>query len=54
MEDERLSRMETKIDKLCGAVVEMAQIEECMITVFESFDMNNNAWKKYDDRMNEI
>ena len=54
MEDEQLSRMETKIDKLSEAVVEMARMEERNITVSKRFDMSNDAWKKYDDRMNEI
>ena len=54
MEDERLSRMETKIDKLSEAVVAMARMEERMITVFKRLDMSDVAWKKYDDRMNEI
>ena len=54
MEDERLSRMETKIDKLSEAVVAMARMEERMITVFKRLDMSDEAWKKYDDRINEI
>ena len=54
MEDERLSRMETKIDKLYEAVVAMARMEERMITVFKRLDMSDDARKKYDDRINEI
>tara|TARA_S200000501_G_scaffold353550_1_gene373438 strand:+ start:606 stop:872 length:267 start_codon:yes stop_codon:yes gene_type:complete len=54
MEDERLSRMETKIDKLSKAVVAMARMEERMITVFKLLDFSDDAWKKYDERMNEI
>ena len=46
--------METKIDKLSEAVVAMARMEERMITVFKRLDMSDDAWKKYDDRMNEI
>ena len=46
--------METKIDKLSEAVVVMARIQERMITVFKRLDMSDDAWKKYDDRMNEI
>ena len=49
MEDEQLSRMETKIDKLSEAVVAMARMEERMITVFKRLDMCDDAWKKYDD-----
>ena len=54
MEDERLSRMETKIDKLSEAVIAMARIEERMITVFKRLDMTDDAWKKYDNRMDDI
>ena len=54
MEDERLSRMKTKIDKLYEAVVAMARMEERMITVFKRLDMSDDARKKYDDRINEI
>ena len=54
MEDKRLSRMETKIDKLSEDVVAMACMEERMITVFKRLDMSDDVWKKYDDRMNEI
>ena len=54
MEDERLSRMKTKIDKLSEAVVAMARMEERMITVFKRLDMSDVAWKKYDDHINEI
>ena len=54
MEGERLSRMETKIDKLSEAVVVMARMEERMITFFKRLDMSDDAWKKYYDRMNEI
>ena len=54
MEDEQLSRMKTKIDKLSEAVVAMARMEERNIIVFKRFDMSNDARKKYDDRMYEI
>ena len=39
MNDERLFRMETKLDKLSEAVVAMARMEERMITVFKRLDM---------------
>ena len=54
MEDEQLSRMKTKIDKLSEAVVAMARMEERNIIVFKRFDMSNDARKKYDDRMKSI
>jgi hypothetical protein len=54
MSDERLSRMETKLDKLSEAVVAMARMEERMITVFKRLDMIDDAWKKYDNRMDDM
>ena len=54
MNDERLSRMETKLDKLSEAVVAMARMEERIITVFKRLDMIDDGWKKYDNRMDEI
>ena len=35
MSEERLSRMEDKLDKLSEAVVEMARMEERLLTVFK-------------------
>ena len=54
MEDERLSRMETKIDKLSEADIAMPRKEERMITVFKRLDMTDDAWKKYDNPMDDI
>ena len=51
MEDERLSWMVTKIDKLSEAFMAMARIEERMITIFKLLDMIDDAWNEYDDRM---
>ncbi len=52
--DERLSRMESKLDKLSEAVIAMARMKERMITLFKRWDMIDDAWKKYDNRMDEI
>ena len=35
MSDERLSRMENKLDKLSEAVVEMARVEERLLIIFK-------------------
>ena len=50
MSDERLSRMETKLDKLSEAVVEMARIEERLLKVFKRLEHMDSAFKKHDDR----
>jgi hypothetical protein len=52
--EERLSRMEDKIDKLSEAVVYMARIEERIITVFKRMDNMEGQFKKFDDRMDEL
>ena len=54
MSDERLSRMEDKLDKLSEAVVEMARMEEHLLTIFKRLEHMDAAFKKYDDRVDEI
>ena len=54
MSEERLSRMEDKLDKLSEAVVEMVQMEERLLTVFKRLEHMDAAFKKYDDRVDEI
>ena len=54
MSDERLSRMETKLDKLSEAVVEIARMEERLLTIFKRLKHMDTAFKKYDDRVEEI
>tara|TARA_Y100000813_G_scaffold29413_1_gene18580 strand:- start:181 stop:507 length:327 start_codon:yes stop_codon:yes gene_type:complete len=54
MSDERLCRMEDKLDKLSEAVVEMARIEERLLTIFKRLEHMDAAFKKYDDRVDEI
>ena len=54
MSDERLCRMEDKLDKLSVAVVEMARMEERLLTIFKRLEHMDAAFKKYDDRVDEI
>ena len=54
MSDERLCRMEDKLDKLSEAVVEMARMEERLLTIFKRLEHMDAAFKKYDDRLDEI
>ena len=46
--------MEDKLDKLSEAVVEMARIEERLLTIFKRLEHMDAAFKKYDDRVDEI
>lgn len=47
MDDDRLSRIEEKLDKMSDAIVSLARMEERMISLFKRMDI-------YDDRQNEI
>ena len=46
--DERLSRVENKIDKLSEAIVEMARMEERVISAFKRMDNIADYQKKMD------
>jgi len=46
MSDERLGRMEIKLDKLSKAVVEMAKMEERPLTMFKRLEHMDAAFKK--------
>lgn len=54
MSDDRLHRIEEKVDKLADAVVEMARMEERLLTIFKRLEHMDAAFKKYDDRVDEI
>ena len=54
MTDQRLSRMEDKLDKLSEAVVYMARMEERMVSVFKRMDSMNDAYKRFDERMDKL
>ena len=46
--------METKLDKLSETVVEMARMEERLLPIFKRFKHMDAAFKKYDDRVDDI
>ena len=46
--------MEDKLDKLSEAVVEMARMEERLLTIFKRLEHMDAVFKKYDDRVDEI
>ena len=54
MSDDRLSRMEEKLDRLSEAVVAMARMEERMLTLFKRMDNFDGTLRKIDERMDEI
>ena len=54
MSDDRLSRMEEKLDRLSEAVVAMARMEERMQTLFKRMDKFDSCIQKVDDRLDEM
>jgi hypothetical protein len=54
MNEDRLSRMEEKLDRLSDAVVAMARMEERMLTLFKRMDKFDDVAHKIDNRMDEI
>lgn len=54
MSDDRLDRIEEKVDKLADAMVEMARMEERLITVFKRMDDMGGVLKKMDDRLDDM
>ena len=54
MTDERLSRMEDKLDKLSEAVVSMARIEERLTAGFKRMDKIDDLNTANDARMDDL
>ena len=54
MTDERLTRIEDKLDKLSNAVVTLARMEERMITLFKRMDHYDDAQKHMWDRVRKL
>tara|TARA_R110002167_G_scaffold240818_2_gene445992 strand:+ start:735 stop:998 length:264 start_codon:yes stop_codon:yes gene_type:complete len=52
--DERLTRVEDKIDKLSEAVVAMARMEERVVSAFKRMDGLVDYQNKMDSRLDEI
>ena len=54
MTDDRLDRIEGKVDKLSDAVVEMARMEERLVTVYKRIDNVEALLNKMDDRLDQM
>ena len=50
----RLCRMEDRLDKLWEAVLEMARMEEYLLTIFKRLKHIDATFKMYDGRVYEI
>lgn len=51
MSEDRLSRIETKLDLLTDAMVSLARMEEKMVTLFRRMDKYDDAQSKIDGRL---
>ena len=54
MDDLRLSRIESKLDKLADAVVSLARMEERMLTIFKRIENYEERQQKIEERVTEI
>jgi hypothetical protein len=54
MEEQRLARIELKLDKLSEAVVSLARMEERMITLFNRMDGYDIRQNNIEDRVSEV
>ncbi len=54
MSDDRLTRIETKLDKLADAMISMARMEEKMITLFKRMDKYDESQGKIDIRLQAV
>lgn len=53
MSEDRLQRIEDKVDKMAEAIVAMARMEERLVTCFKRLDAFDQTVNKFDERMDE-
>ncbi len=54
MDEDRLTRIEQKLDKLSDAVVSLARMEERMVTLFNRMDHYDTNQQKVIERLTEV
>ena len=54
MSEDRLTRIETKLDQLAEAMISMARMEEKMITLFKRMDKYDEHQGKIDARLHAV
>lgn len=54
MSEDRLTRIEDKLDKMSEAITLLARMEERMVTLFKGMDKQNDAISKLSDRVSAI
>lgn len=52
--DDRLSRIEVKLDELTGAVVSLARVEERMVTLFRRMDLYDKDQREMTARVSKV
>ena len=53
-EEQRLDRIEQKLDKLADAVVSLARMEERMLTLFKRMDSHDTRLSKSEDEIDKL
>lgn len=54
MTDDRLARIEQKLDKMSEAIVSLARMEERMITLFKRMDAYDERQTTLEGRINQV
>lgn len=54
MDDQRLGRIEEKLDKLADAVVSLARMEERMLTLFKRIEQYEVRQEKLEERVSDL
>jgi hypothetical protein len=54
MSEDRLTRIEAKLDKMSEAITLLARMEERMITLFKSMDKQSDSISKLTDRVSVL
>lgn len=54
MSEDRLTRIESKLDQLAAAMVTMARMEEKMVTLFKRMDKYEEAHASLSDRLHAM
>ena len=54
MDEARLERIETKLDKLSDAIVSIVRVEERMVTLFKKMEVMDERLGKLETRLTEV
>ena len=54
MDDQRLVRIEEKLDKMSEAIVSLARMEERMITLFKRMDVYDDKQSQLEEKLQQV